>query len=83
MESIYEIVSMGDRIPSFSCSSVVSTLKNKKYLSKNQNISTLEVKGNSLFETLGSGYPLAQPNVAQGNVHLIRLNHSLHHLWTR
>jgi len=57
MESVYETVSMGNRIPSFRCSNVVSALKVEKYLRKNQKISTFEVEGNALFETLGSGYP--------------------------
>jgi len=49
----------------------VYALKNEKYLRKNQNISTLEDEGNALFETLGSGYHLAQPNIAEGNPHFI------------
>jgi hypothetical protein len=56
----------------------VSALKNEKYLRKNRNILTLEDEGNALFETLGSGYPLVQPNIAEGNPHFIRLNYSLH-----
>ena len=71
MDSFYETVSMGNRIPSFRCSDVVYALKNEKYLRKNQNISTLEDEGNALFETLGSGYHLAQPNIAEGNPHFI------------
>jgi hypothetical protein len=80
MESVYETVSTGNMIPSFRCSNVVSVLKNEKYLRKSQNISTLEDEGNALFETLGSGYPMTQPNIAEGNPHFIQLNYSLHHL---
>jgi hypothetical protein len=52
----------------------VSALKNEKYRRKNQKSSTFEDEGNALFETLGSGYPLAQPNVAEGYPQFIRLN---------
>jgi hypothetical protein len=45
-------------------------LKREKIL-ENQNISTLEDEDNALFETLESGYPLAQCNVADGNPHFI------------
>ena len=78
MGSVYETLSMGNRILSFRCSNVVSALKNEKYLRKKPNISILEDEGNVLFETLRSGYPLAQPNVAEGNPHFIRLNYSFH-----
>jgi len=80
MDSVYETLSMGNRIPSCRCSNVVSALKNEKYLRKIQTNSTLEDEGNSIFKTLVSGYPLEQPNVAEGNPHFIRPNYSLHHL---
>lgn len=82
MDSVYENMSVGKGFPKFRCGNVVSPLKREKYLRKIEIISTLEDEGNVLFETLGSGYHLAQNKVVEENPHFILLNYNFHNFLT-